>query len=136
EKLGGARNPKQRLYILIENHLEYFLSRLDELTICSHEINTLKGKAYRKVWEIRRRYYNIALGIVREIRAGRRGRGLQASLATLNLFGMLNWIHMWFDPKKNRSYRILAREICDLFLDGIKSKRRSGPGRNGIQTGA
>ncbi|MBI2898583.1 MAG: TetR/AcrR family transcriptional regulator, partial [Planctomycetes bacterium] len=130
EKLGDVREPERKLYVLIENHLEYFLSRLDELTICSHETNTLKGRAYQRVWEIRRRYYNIALGIVREIRASRGGPGLQPSLATLNLFGMLNWIYMWFNPKKNRSYRVLAQEICDLFLNGISSKGRSATGRD------
>lgn len=119
EKLGEAADPEEKLRILVGNHLDYFLDRLDELTICSHEINTLKGRAYDRVWEIRRRYYNVALGIVRDIQAARGGAPLQASLATLNLFGMLNWIHMWINPKKSRSPGVLAREICDLFLHGV-----------------
>lgn len=119
KKLADATDPEQKLRILVGNHLEYFLSRLDELIICSHEINTLKGRAYQRVWEVRRRYYNLALGIVREIQAGHEGPGLQASRATLHLFGMLNWIHMWFNPKKNRSHRLLAQEISDLFLHGV-----------------
>ena len=127
ERLAKENDPERKLYLLIENHLEYFLSRLNELTICSHEINTLKGKAYDKVRERRRRYYDIALGIVREIKAKRKDSALQVPLATLNLFGMLNWIYMWYDPKKNRSYRVLAKEIYNLFLNGIKSKNRSSP---------
>lgn len=119
KKLAGATDPEEKLRLLVGNHLEYFLDRLDELTVCSHETNTLKGKAYERVWEIRRRYYNIALGIVREIQAGRGNAKLQASVATLNLFGMLNWIHMWVNPKKDRSHRHLAQEISDLFLHGI-----------------
>jgi AcrR family transcriptional regulator len=123
-KLAAARDPEQKLRILVGNHLEYFLSRLDELTICSHELNTLKGRAWKRVWEVRKRYYNIALAIVREIQAVRGSPGLQASLATLNLFGMLNWIHMWFNPKKSRPHHLLAQEISDLFLNGISGQGR------------
>jgi len=127
EKLVGETDPERKLYLLVENHLEFFLNRLNELTICSHEINTLKGEAYDRVFERRRRYYHVALGIVREVKAKRKDGALQVPLATLNLMGMLNWIYMWYDPNKNRSYRVLAREIYNLFLNGIKSKSRSNP---------
>jgi AcrR family transcriptional regulator len=129
EKLEGEEDPERKLYLLIENHLEFFLSRLAELTICSHEINTLKGEAYERVWELRRRYYNIALGIVGEIKAKHADCVLQVSLATLNLFGMLNWIYMWYDPEKRKPYRVVAKEIYNLFLNGFKSKSRSGPAK-------
>lgn len=127
--LEAETDPERKLYLLIENHLEFFLSRISELTICSHEINTLKGEAYDKVWRRRRRYYLIALGIVGEIKAKHKNSALQVSLATLNLFGMLNWIYMWYDPGKKKSYRVLAREMYNLFLNGIKSKSRSRPTR-------
>jgi len=126
-RLTGEKDAERRLYLLIENHVEFFLSRLSEFTICSHEINTLKGAAYDKVFERRRRYYDIALDIVREIKAKKKNSALQVPLATLNLFGMLNWIYMWYDPDKDRSFRVLAREIYHLFLNGIKSKDRSSP---------
>lgn len=127
ERLDGVRDPQSKLYILVENHLEYFLKHLDESVICSREINALTGGAYEKVFRVRRRYYQIALGIVGEIKARYKDCALQNSLATLNLFGMLNWIYMWYDPEKDRSYRVIAKEIYNLFLSGIKSKSRSGP---------
>jgi TetR/AcrR family transcriptional regulator len=127
ERLDGVRDPQSKLYLLVENHLEYFLKHLDESVICSREINALTGGAYEKVFRIRRRYYQIALGIVGEIKARYKDCALQNSLATLNLFGMLNWIYMWYDPEKDRSYRVIAKEIYNLFLSGIKSKSRSGP---------
>lgn len=127
-RLVGEADPERKLYLLIENHLEFFLGRLSELTICSHEINTLTGEAYQKVFERRRRYFHIALGIVKELKARRRAAGLDAALAALNLMGMLNWIYMWYDPVRNRSYRALAKEIYSLFLNGINSTSRSGPG--------
>jgi AcrR family transcriptional regulator len=127
EKLDKESDPERKLYVLIENHLEYFLNRLNELVICSHEINTLQGEAYDKVFERRRRYYHLALGVVRDVKTKAKNSALQVPLATLNLMGMLNWIYMWYDEEKNKSYRVIAREIYNLFLNGIKSKSRSGP---------
>lgn len=126
-KLHNETRPERKLYILIENHLDHFLGRFSELIICSHEINTLKGEAYEKVLAIRRRYYDIALSIVSEIQAEQKGSALQASLAALNLFGMLNWIHMWYDPEKSDSSAEISLEIYNLFLNGINSRGRSAP---------
>ncbi len=127
DKQGEVTDPELKLYDFIENYLRFFLDRLDEQIICSHEINTLKGDAYDKVRKRRRRLYNIAFGIVSEIKAGNKNSALQVSLATLNLFGMLNWIYMWYDPENQRSYKVLSREIYNLFLNGIKSRTRSSP---------
>jgi AcrR family transcriptional regulator len=120
-RLEETSNPDQRLYLLIENHLEHFLSRLNELTICSHEINTLKGDPYKKVLELRRRYFEDALTIVEGIQE-KAGSQLDARQATFNLFGMLNWIYMWFDPKKSQAPQALAREIHSLFMNGMNAK--------------
>jgi uncharacterized protein YqgQ len=40
---------------------------------------------------------------------------------------MLNWIYMWYHPDRDRSYRVMAKEIYNLFLNGIRSKSRSVP---------
>jgi AcrR family transcriptional regulator len=126
-RLEGIEDPDHKLFILIENHIEHFLNRLNELTICSHEINTLKGEAYEKVLGLRRRYYDIALAIIDEIKQTREDSALDTPLAAFNLFGMLNWIYMWFDPEKNESLRVVAEELYNLFLTGISSRTRSSP---------
>ena len=64
-----------------------------------------------------------------EIKAKHKDCALQISLATLNLFGMLNWIYMWYDPEKQKPYRVVAKEIYNLFLNGFKSKSRSSPAK-------
>lgn len=122
-RLVGVEGAEQQLHILINNHLAYFLERLDALTICSRETKTLKGEAYNQVWQVRRQYYMVALDIVQRIARENPQSKFNPSLATLNLFGMLNWIYMWFDPTKTRSPRSLTDEIHHLFLHGIKSGR-------------
>ena len=127
QKLEGVEDPEQRLYLLIENHLDHFLSRINELIICSHEINTLTGEAYQVVFKLRLRYFQTALKIIDALKEKHEGTVLQTSLAALNLFGMLNWIYMWYDPKKNPSAKEMAEEIYSLFFNGIKSRSRKSP---------
>lgn len=123
-KLAGEEDAERKLYLLVENHLEHFLGRLTELTICSHELNSLEGEALEEIRGLHRKYYNVARGIVREIMRDRKRSRVNATAASLHLFGMLNWIYKWFDPEKSRSVKGLADEIYDLFLNGIKSRSR------------
>jgi hypothetical protein len=50
----------------------------------------------------------------------------------LSLFGMMNWIYTWYNPRVDADAGHLAREMGDIFLRGIgaapnkrSSKRKS-----------
>ena len=51
----------------------------------------------------------------------RRAKGLQFSgrLAVLGLFGMINWIYTWHNPRVVANAHALAQEMGDLFLRGV-----------------
>jgi len=53
---------------------------------------------------------------------------LDARLATLYLFGMLNWIYMWYPAAGKVSDEELADQLVTLFLDGFlpRAERRQG----------
>jgi hypothetical protein len=104
---------------MVENHLEHFLSHMNELKVCSHELESLGGRAYTKVLEVRREYFRITLGIIEEIGRKYGSSGLDPHLAALNLFGMLNWIYMWYDTRRNPSVKELGEQLSSLFLDGL-----------------
>jgi hypothetical protein len=37
----------------------------------------------------------------------------------LSLFGMMNWIYTWYNPRVDANAGELAREMGDIFLQGI-----------------
>ena len=111
-------SPREKLRTIIENHLEHFLSRMDQLVVCTHEMNTLEGDYYEEVLEKRRGYFLATQNILKEIEASAPGTGIDPNLATLFLFGMLNWIYKWFDPSRNASLQVLADQLEKLFLNG------------------
>ena len=123
----AGSDPIERLRILIRNHFSYFLSHMDELKVCSRELETLSGAFYRKVAEVRREYFKIALDIVKEIAQGKERSpeagdpAVDPRIAALCLFGMLNWIYTWYDPGKDTADS-LSEQLLGLYLGGIGSK--------------
>ena len=121
DKIAKIANPEEKLQLMISNHLEHFMAHMDELAVCTHELKTLEGDYYNRVFEKRKSYFLETLNIVKEIGAKAKESGINAGIATLYLFGMLNWIYMWYDPVRNSSPKQLTDQMTALFLNGLLS---------------
>ena len=143
ESAAGA-DAEERIRIFIENHLDYFLANKEAMKVLTHEDDTLKDARGAEIRAIKREYYRICLDLLEALR---QEEGLQFSgrHAVLGLFGMINWIYTWHNPRVDADAKALAQEMGDLFLRGvlnsestpsaglaqrggspIKSKRRNG----------
>jgi len=117
QRLAACATPEEKLRAVADNHFEFFVSNMDDLKVCVHEIESLSGKYYNEVLIIRQEYFRV----VRNVLAGVIGKSKkQADLAALFLFGSLNWVYMWYDPKKNTDIRKLSRRLSAVYLNGIK----------------
>ena len=38
----------------------------------------------------------------------------------MGLFGMMNWLYTWYNPRVDPDAETLAREMSDLFLEGVR----------------
>jgi len=123
QRLEGVSDPEARIRIFILNHLEYFLANRQAMKVLSHEADALKNSFAAEVAAIKREYYRICVGLLEELK---RERGLQSStrIAVLSLFGMMNWIYTWHNPRVDAHAESLAREMSDIFLRGVL------PGKN------
>ena len=128
ERLRGATDPEQRIRIFIENHLEYFLANKEAMKVLTHEDETLKNGRGGEIRAIKREYYRICLELLEDLR---RAKGLQfsARLAVLGLFGMINWIYTWHNPRVDADAHALAGEMGDFFLRGVLNSAK--PAKNG-----
>src|SRR5258707_4532467 len=127
-RLEGVDDPEQQIRIFILNHLEYFLANPASMKVLSHEADALKNGFASEVATIKREYYRICMGLLDELK---NDRGLQFStrIAVLSLFGMMNWIYTWHNPKVDADAEQIAREMGDIFLRGVtmggKGRRES-----------
>jgi len=123
-KLADLEEPTDKLEAMIRVHLDFFLSHMDELKICTYEIESLKGDYYEKVAEKRRRYFQLAHQIVSDLIARNHSRGVDSRIATLSLFGTLNWIFMWYAPGKYAGSEEMSRQLTRLYLHGLSGEGR------------
>ena len=88
------------------------------MKVLSHEDDVLKNGFGCEIAAIKREYYRICIEL---LDAYKLARGLEFSsrTAVLSLFGMMNWIYTWYNPRVDADAAELAREMGDIFLRGI-----------------
>jgi TetR/AcrR family transcriptional regulator, cholesterol catabolism regulator len=129
-RLEGEVDPVTRLRIFIRNHLEYFLANMKAMKVLSHEDDVLKGEFGEQVQSIKREYYRICLDLVSKARASavesragiesakRNGRN-EDRTAVVILFGMMNWLYTWYNPKIDGGADELTEQMTSVFLHGL-----------------
>jgi TetR/AcrR family transcriptional regulator, cholesterol catabolism regulator len=128
-KLEGANDAEERLRIFIHNHLEYSLANKEAMKVLVHEDETLKDSRGGEIAAIKREYYRICLELLEDLR---RQKELEFSgrLAVLGLFGMINWIYTWHNPRVDPDAAALARQMGDIFLRGVGHTGKANPKNN------
>jgi AcrR family transcriptional regulator len=122
EELCLVDDPRESIRIFVTNHVTFFARHLDEMRVMSHELDTLTGSAGEEVRALRNSYTDRAAGFLRELRPDLRRDELQ--LATLCLFGTLNWTYRWFHAMPSTAdVEALGSQMAELFLCGFEPPR-------------
>ncbi|HKD59042.1 MAG TPA: TetR/AcrR family transcriptional regulator [Terracidiphilus sp.] len=126
-RLAGSSDPETRLRMFVHNHVDYSLTRPKAMKVLSHEDDVLKNGYGTELAGIKREYYRICVGLVddlvkaeglKSIAAG--SSGMKTRTAVMALFGMMNWLYTWYNPRVDPDAEVLARQISDVFLRGIR----------------
>jgi AcrR family transcriptional regulator len=117
-QLDQVTNPEQRIRIFILNHLQYFVSNQQGLKVLSHEDESLKNGLSSEIKGIKREYYRICLRLMEDLRC-ERSLDFNPRTAVMSLFGMINWIYTWYNPRVDGNAEALAEQMGDIVLNGI-----------------
>ena len=133
ERLATSNDPEERIRFFVQNHVDYALAKAKAMKVLSHEDDVLKNSYGAELAAIKREYYRICVGLVEDLVAA---EGLQPGVsnrtAVMTLFGAMNWLYTWHNPRVDPDAATLAREISDVFLQGIRgglSSRRLSPSK-------
>jgi TetR/AcrR family transcriptional regulator, cholesterol catabolism regulator len=118
-RLFTVHEPAARLRVLVQNHIEYFLSHPNEMKVLAHEEEALAPPLRDEVAAIKRRYYALAREIFDGLAAEGLAPGVQPRVAILSLFGMMNWVYKWHNPKIDPGADELTSAILGIFLNGV-----------------
>ena len=118
-RLREVHKPQDRLLALVQNHIEYFLSHPHEMRVLSHEEDALDTPMRDEIAAIKRCYFALAREIFDAISDQSGNSALNPRVAVLNLFGMMNWVYKWHNPKVDPDAAELAATIVGIFLHGV-----------------
>ncbi len=133
-RLEGVRDPQQRLRVFIHNHLEYFLAHRKAMKVLSHESDSLTGAYRDELRAIKRDYFRTCVDLVQGAvgqAPGVQSSRPQARIAALSLFGMMNWIYTWYDPRLDGDAAGLAGQMSEIFLHGVLCGAHASPKSRG-----
>jgi AcrR family transcriptional regulator len=116
--LENVTDPEQRIRHFILNHLQYFVSNQQGLKVLAHEDEALKNSFSSEIAGIKREYYRICLELMEDLRR-KRGLDFNARTAVMSLFGMINWIYTWYNPRVDGNAEALAERMGNIVLNGI-----------------
>jgi TetR/AcrR family transcriptional regulator, cholesterol catabolism regulator len=117
--------PEERLRRLVVGHLGFFTAHPAELKVCTYETASLTGDHYHTTEGLRRRYYRLMSHVLAELMGEASdigGESRSSRHAALYVFGMLNWIFMWYDPARHGEVREIGDEMIDLVLHGVQPR--------------
>ncbi len=120
ERLRIEADPLARLRIFIENHLSFFAANMAEMKVLSHEAESLAGELHVHVSTKKDKYTKLARRILKELQQAETvSPQVDLTVATYALFGMMNWIYNWYDPKGKLKVSELVENVTRLFLHGF-----------------
>lgn len=129
EALDDASGAVGRLYCFIYCHVRYFAENPQVMHVLVYEAASLPPERRRVIRGLKEHYFDIGRRLVRELvengcgdsaAAGRRfENAAELERVTYSLFGMLNWIHAWYEPDCHGDFRQLARTIHEMAVCGM-----------------
>jgi AcrR family transcriptional regulator len=119
-----AMEPSARLKFLVGVVLKHYRGADDRHKVQLNAMSLLTDEQKQAITEAERRIVRRFAGVVRLISPGldKRQRPLLMPV-TMSLFGMMNWMDMWFKDGGRISREDYAEVLTTLILEGIKAVR-------------
>jgi AcrR family transcriptional regulator len=119
-----AMEPSARLKFLVGVVLKHYRGANDRHKVQLNAMSLLTDEQKQAITEAERRIVRRFAGVVRLISPGldKRQRPLLMPV-TMSLFGMMNWMDMWFKDGGRISREDYAEVLTTLILEGIKAVR-------------
>ena len=138
ERLQETSDPEERIRIFIRNHLGYFLANMKAMKVLSHEDEALTGSLGAEIKAMKRDYFRLCRTLVEELKRAKGNGEISTRTAVLCLFGMMNWIYTWHNPRTDPPADELAEQMANTFLYGVlgsSREKRAGNGNAGKTSG-
>jgi AcrR family transcriptional regulator len=120
EAVAREGTAEARLEVFIRHHVTFFATHMAEMKVLAHEEGALAGEMRREVRRLKRAYLQLLVALLGTLDGLGPEAGRRREVAAFTLFGMMNWIYTWYDPRGPVGVEALADQIARLFLTGYQ----------------
>jgi hypothetical protein len=92
---------------------------MPEMKVMAHEDESLTGDFQDKIIVLKRRYVKVIMDLIAELPRQNRGKAIDLRVATFALFGMMNWIYTWYQPKRDLPFPQLIEQMLRIYFFGL-----------------
>jgi len=110
---------EQKLKWFARGLMETYVGARDAHKILLNELDHLPVEKRALVVEAQREVVSVVDLVLVELRPALRNRPKERTPIVMMFFGMLNWTHVWFDPKGPVSALRVAEIAANMFLEGL-----------------
>ena len=116
--LKKCETPEERLFCIINSHIQAFVRQPAQTKVVIYEIHSLSTEYSKKLKPKQRELTNI---IKKELSTIMSETGVEfdINVMTFCLLGILAWIIQWYKPKGKVKPDKLAADICRFFSNGL-----------------
>ncbi|HHW07482.1 MAG TPA: TetR/AcrR family transcriptional regulator [Clostridia bacterium] len=116
EVLQPGKTPVEKLHGIISGFMSTFYRYNDAVVVMYQENHYLAPEYYQKMRQKRDLYYRILTDVLAEGVAKKEFRPLEPlPIVAFMIFGMVNWLYIWYDPEGDLS----IEELRDRYIDFI-----------------
>jgi hypothetical protein len=123
QKTEGIDDPKRRLEIFIDNHIEFHTSRSEEVFIGNMELRNLEREHRQTLVKLRDRYQRKLAEILADGEKTGQFSIEDMKTTVFAIFGMLNGIAVWFNPRGSQSSSQISKRFQKLIWLIVAPKR-------------
>jgi hypothetical protein len=110
---------RTRIRVFAENHLSFFCHNMHEMKVMAHEDESLTAEFQVKILVLKRRYVKVIMDLIRELQDREGRKGIDLRVATFSLFGIMNWIYTWYQPKRDLPLPQLMEQMLRIYFFGV-----------------
>ncbi len=119
EAVDPQADVRARIRAFAENHLGFFLHNMPEMKVMAHEDESLTGEFQEKILVLKRRYVKVLMDLIAELQKNEGAKAFDLRVATFTLFGMMNWIYTWYQPRRDLAFGSLIEQMLRIYFFGL-----------------
>ncbi|MGD0656555.1 MAG: TetR/AcrR family transcriptional regulator [Syntrophorhabdales bacterium] len=120
QSLAALGESGEKIRFIVSHHIDHYARHTPAAKTLLHEAYNLPPRYLKEVRARERRYFEIASAVIADFTGNRPSKGVLTAL-TFTLFGMMNWMYSWYDPKGEIKPAEISRLIYTIFTNGVKT---------------